>query len=267
MEQGYIKLFRSSFRNDLYFAEKFTRYQAWTDLLLLTNYKTRTFMKRGVSITLERGQVLAGEKFLADRWTWSRGKVRRFFDYLESETVQQIIQHKNNVCTYLTILNYEAYQGDGTTDDTTNDTTDGTTNGTTDGTHQRREEGKEEKKKRKTRSKFIIPTEAEVREYCTERGNTIDPQQFISFYTAKNWMIGKNKMVDWKAAIITWEGRNKKDNPTNPLPVVYLQNSKGKKASKEFKTEADMKKYLKKNNYHKDGKSGMWIQQQEEGKQ
>ena len=45
----------------------------------------------------------------------------------------------------------------------------------------------------------------DVRAYCTERGNSVDPQSFVDFYESKGWMIGKNKMKDWKAAVRTWE--------------------------------------------------------------
>jgi hypothetical protein len=55
------------------------------------------------------------------------------------------------------------------------------------------------------RKVFKIPTEDDVRDYCDERGNLIDPVQFMAHYESKGWMIGKNKMVDWKAAVITWE--------------------------------------------------------------
>ena len=61
-----------------------------------------------------------------------------------------------------------------------------------------------------TRAKrFIPPTVDEVRDYCLERGNGIDPQRFIDHYTSNGWMVGKNKMKDWKAAVRTWEQREK----------------------------------------------------------
>lgn len=60
-------------------------------------------------------------------------------------------------------------------------------------------------RKRYARKPFIPPTVEEVGAYCTERGNNIDPQAFIDFYESKGWMIGKNKMKDWKAAVRTWE--------------------------------------------------------------
>jgi hypothetical protein len=61
----------------------------------------------------------------------------------------------------------------------------------------------------KKTTKFIPPTVEEVEDYCLERGNQVDPAQFVDFYSAKGWMLGKNKMKDWKAAVRTWE---RKDN-------------------------------------------------------
>ena len=62
--------------------------------------------------------------------------------------------------------------------------------------------------------RFIPPTLEQVQEYCDERGNDVDPHRFIDFYASKNWMVGKNKMVDWKACVRTWE-RNSNGKPIN----------------------------------------------------
>lgn len=53
--------------------------------------------------------------------------------------------------------------------------------------------------------KFIIPTIEDITKYCIERKNDVNPQKFINFYESKGWMIGKNKMKDWKACVRTWE--------------------------------------------------------------
>lgn len=58
---------------------------------------------------------------------------------------------------------------------------------------------------------FVPPTVEEVRAYCDERKNVIDPQSFIDFYSAKGWMIGSNKMKDWRAAVRNWETRRRND--------------------------------------------------------
>lgn len=73
---------------------------------------------------------------------------------------------------------------------------------------------------RDTTKKFIPPTIDEVSAYCKERKNGIDAQSFIDFYESKGWMIGKNKMKDWKAAVRTWE-RNKIQNTTRRERGIY----------------------------------------------
>jgi hypothetical protein len=57
--------------------------------------------------------------------------------------------------------------------------------------------------------KFKPPTVDEVTAYCGERKNGIDPEEFVDFYESKGWMIGKNGMKDWKAAVRTWERRQR----------------------------------------------------------
>lgn len=59
--------------------------------------------------------------------------------------------------------------------------------------------------------RFTPPSLKEVSEYCSERHNSVDPQQWLDFYTAKGWTIGKSKMKDWRAAVRTWE-RNGRSN-------------------------------------------------------
>jgi hypothetical protein len=72
-------------------------------------------------------------------------------------------------------------------------------------THRQRNAIKESKVNKIKESKFIPPTLEEVIKYCQERKNKIDPKRFVDFYSAKGWMIGKNKMKDWRAAVRTWE--------------------------------------------------------------
>ena len=61
--------------------------------------------------------------------------------------------------------------------------------------------------------RFTPPTVEQVREYCLERKNNVDPETFVDFYASKGWKIGKESMKDWKAAVRTWEKRDKKDEP------------------------------------------------------
>jgi len=58
-------------------------------------------------------------------------------------------------------------------------------------------------------TRFVKPTIEEVSAYCAERKNGINAEAFINFYESKGWKIGKNSMKDWKAAVRTWESKNK----------------------------------------------------------
>lgn len=58
---------------------------------------------------------------------------------------------------------------------------------------------------------FVPPSVSEVQDYCRERGNGIDAQQFVDFYESKGWMVGSNKMKDWRACVRTWEQRRQQD--------------------------------------------------------
>ena len=57
----------------------------------------------------------------------------------------------------------------------------------------------------KYKRRFVRPTLEEVTAYCLERGKGVDPQKWYDHYTANGWLVGKNPMKDWKAAVRTWE--------------------------------------------------------------
>lgn len=73
----------------------------------------------------------------------------------------------------------------------------------------------------KKKKRFKKPSVLEIAAYCRERNNNVDPQYFYDFYESKEWMVGKNKMTDWKASVRTWEIRERKQRQRNDtLPYV-----------------------------------------------
>lgn len=75
--------------------------------------------------------------------------------------------------------------------------------------------------------RFTPPTYDEVDFYCCERGNTIDPQAFIDYYTSNGWKVGNVPMKDWKAAVRTWERREKTSRPQQKKKEsVYEHNNR-----------------------------------------
>ena len=59
---------------------------------------------------------------------------------------------------------------------------------------------------------FKKPHVFDIKNYCLERKNNVDPEAFFDFYESKDWFVGKSKMKDWKAAVRNWE-RGDKNKP------------------------------------------------------
>jgi hypothetical protein len=233
MAEGWLKLHRALAQHELWLAEPFTRGQAWVDLLMLANYRPGSIRVQGVKIELERGDVGWSEVALAERWRWSRGKVRRFMGEMKSDgmVAEKRDTGRDTRKHVITIINYDKFQisddGRGTGDGTGNRTGDGTGNrtgdGTGDGTRSKNEKNEKKVKKEESPSiphggkregaapRFTPPSVEDVAAYCEERSNGIDPQTFCDHYAMKGWLVGKTVMKDWKAAVRTWEGRRREE--------------------------------------------------------
>lgn len=82
---------------------------------------------------------------------------------------------------------------------------------------------KDKEKDKKESRRFTPPSLKEVSDYISEKGYKVDPEQFIDFYTAKGWVVGKSPMRDWRAAVRTWAKRDNKQ--TNNKFNEYEQNT------------------------------------------
>lgn len=64
--------------------------------------------------------------------------------------------------------------------------------------------------------RFTPPTKQDVMDYCQEKGYTdVDVERFMNYYTSNGWMVGKNKMKDWKAAMRNWARKDMAAKPNN----------------------------------------------------
>lgn len=58
--------------------------------------------------------------------------------------------------------------------------------------------------------RFVKPSFDQVKDYCYERGNKVDPERFYAYYESCGWTVQGRSMKDWKAAIRYWETRDNK---------------------------------------------------------
>ena len=66
---------------------------------------------------------------------------------------------------------------------------------------------------------FRKPTLEEVKLYCEERANGVDAEKWINYYSSNGWKVGKNPMKDWKAAVRTWE---RKEKPKKSEETIFI---------------------------------------------
>ena len=192
-DQGWIKLHRKIQYNELWLSEKFTRSQAWIDLLLLANHKDGMFFLRGNEVKVKKGQIARAERTLAKRWRCSRDKVRRFLGMLK--TRHQIRQQQGNVINILEIVNYEKYQQNETTDQTT----------------ERPQKNQYKNVKNEKKKDIVRPKDIqEVIDYFKERRIKYPKtmaEKFLAHYELVGWTYGKARIIisDWKLCVKTWD--------------------------------------------------------------
>lgn len=87
------------------------------------------------------------------------------------------------------------------------------------------------------RTKFTIPTIEQVKAYCDERSNNVDPVKWHDHYTSNGWKVGKNSMKDWKAAVRTWERND--NTKQNVFPIQYQS-----KADKDAEQREELKREI-----------------------
>lgn len=214
--EGWIKLYRNLLSKPIWKRSTPEQKTILITLLMMANYKSSKWEFKGELITCEKGQLLT----TIDQIVEAAGKG------VSSQNVRTALQRfeklgfltneSTNKGRLITIENYTLYQCD---DDDPNRQLTGNqqaTNRQLTGyiNIKNDKKNKNDKKEKKDINKYINiynipPTIDEVRAYCEERGNGVDPEEFVNFYQSKGWYVGSRKMKDWKAAVRTWERRSK----------------------------------------------------------
>ena len=72
------------------------------------------------------------------------------------------------------------------------------------------------------KKRFVPPTQAEIGAYVREAKLTMDPQEFLDYYTANGWKVGSHAMKDWRAAARNWARKEAHipRQPLRPAPIV-----------------------------------------------
>lgn len=202
---GWIKLDREITSHWIF--EDSWKFRNWIDLLTLVNHSEQKVNIKGTVLTCNRGETLCSLDTFARRWKCDKSKVRRFLKLLQDDSMIEL--KSEHITTRLTICNYDTYQGEGNADETQmkrkrhKDETKMTPN-------------KNDNNEKKERSIFKAPTLEDLKSFCLENNLELNASDFLNYYDSNGWMVGKNKMKDWKATVRRWS-KPKQETIFDPL--------------------------------------------------
>ncbi len=208
--EGWFKLHRELVEKPIWLNSTPEQKAILITILAMANFKQNKWEWNGGQFELKEGQFITSLESIASKAGKGisiqnvRTALNRF------EKLKFLTNQSTKTGRLITIENWIVYQTDDdkTNKDTNKDLTKSQQTANKDLTTNK-ECKKEKNVKNKESSRFTPPTLDEVSSYCEERNNTIDAEGFIDFYEANGWMVGKNKMKDWKATIRNWERRSK----------------------------------------------------------
>ena len=188
---------------------------------------TATWGRVASPITVTRGQFITGRFALHEgcypdkrKNKPSPSKVWRILQSLEK--AGKVTIKTNSQYSTITICHYETYQSD--TRENEQRSEQQVNSGRTASEQQVNTDKnvKNANNVKKGGTSFIVPSVEEVKAYCKEKGYGVDAESFVAFYESKGWMVGKNKMKKWQAAVLTWEKKNRSSQPDKPAEPPLL---------------------------------------------
>lgn len=210
---GWIKIHRGMLDNPAVCKDS-DHLAIWIHLLLNATHKPHDILIGNKRVTLQPGDLATSRKALSVKYKVEESKVERILKLFKNE--QQIEQQSYSTNRIISVLNWHKYQEiEQQNEQRVNSERTASEQRVNTNKNERKKELKNERNKdlkdisdkspEPTRSTFKPPALEEVIAYCEERGNSVDAAKWHDFYASKGWMVGKNKMKDWKAAVRTWE--------------------------------------------------------------
>lgn len=235
-EKGWVSFYRKILDNPTICKDS-DYFAVWGYLLLNATHDEMKILFQGEEKTIKPGQLITGRKKIAEKFNINESKVQRILKTFENE--HQIEQQKSNKNRLITIVNWNMYQ----TSEQQNKqqvNNNRTTNEQQVNTNNNDNNVINNKKENIKRKKFVKPTLEEVKNYCKERNNSINPISFINYYESNGWMIGKNPMKDWKACVRSWETKDYNSKPKEEkLPDWFGKEIEKEQISDERKAKAE----------------------------
>ena len=199
MHKGFVVIWRK-IQNTSFYRDSVAFHLA-IHLVLKANHEAKTIVFGGQLVSIERGQCICGRDVLAYEIGVNSSLIYRKLQILRKVGFLDI--KSNTKYSIITILNYNAYQNIKSKDEQPIEQLIGQqtdSQQTADRTQTTIQPLKTIKN-----NVFNAPTVEQVKQYCQQRANGVDPEKFHAYYESNGWMVGKNRMKNWQAAVRSWE--------------------------------------------------------------
>lgn len=196
MSQGWVCVHRKLMQSPIF--QDSVAVHLWVHLMLSANHKEGQAIIGNDVITVPKGSLLTGRKSLAKAINSNESKIERVLKVFEK--LKQIEQQTFSKYRIISITKWDEYQGgeQQTNSKRTASEQQVNTNNNVNNVNNDKQRAKG----------FVPPTIQEVQNYIDEKGYQVDVSVFMNHYESNGWMVGKNKMKKWKAAITNWNTRN-----------------------------------------------------------
>lgn len=249
--QGYIKLYRQ-LQDHPFWKEKrkFSRAEAWIDLLMLANHSDSKIIVRGIILDLAPGDLFWSQEEMAIRWHWSKTKVNSFLKMLEN---QEQISYKVGYRIGITsIVNWHKFQQSDTTNQDTNQDTERVQKSYKPGSNKN-----VKKEKNVNNVKYAFK---DLEKFKENKKEVITKIESLGYFDVENYFnkvvnyceISKNakNYLDLEKVVINWLGRDNKIRrvASSEAPKEDLQLKRQKEVDlmySRFCTEYMNKKFVK----------------------
>ena len=250
---GWIKLNRSILTDETWLKKPFSEGQAMVDLMLMASYEEKDVVIHGETVHLMPGDVVRSQRQLAERWGWSRAKVRRFISGPQKD---HFSAHKKTGVH----VDISTYSGNPRPTKRPfcgpqKDTYKNIKNKETEEVDAR---AREEQARAEPNRPINVNTEADssaprptpptfkqIYSFCVEHGLQVDVQRFFDYYDSRGWKTATGKPVtDWRQKLRDWADADKPDRAEQERHRAAVERGRKEQAEREARLEAEKEKEL-----------------------
>lgn len=231
MSNGYVKLYRS-IENWEWYADNNTL-KLFIHCLIKANHKPKKWFGK----TIESGSFITSIEKLSHETHMSPMTVRTSMNRLKS--TYEITSESTNRFTQINVVKWADYQlcddddnkqiNEPLNKQITNKQQTDNKQITTNNNDKNDKNIKNERSKEERVGRFTPPSIIEVDSFIRENNYHIQAERFISHYESNGWMVGKNRMKDWKAAVRSWNAREGQRTSNKRIEVIpdWMNETKG----------------------------------------